>query len=134
MPIECTSFLQQLIDDVFDPSLGDNPDLEHKSGSLKDLLKTGFRFFTKFLQYKCQVFLYYFFFYCSLFVNVRKPRPSDNPIIILYVCGGIRPDEVKLVRDLCRQKSPSHKVLVASSHFISAQDTLHYIFKKNGST
>ncbi len=49
MPIECTSFLQQLIEDVLDPSLGDNPDLEHKSGSLKDLLKTGFRLKLHFL-------------------------------------------------------------------------------------
>lgn len=44
MPVECTSFLQQLVEDLFDPSLGDNPDLEHKSGGLKDLLKTGFRY------------------------------------------------------------------------------------------
>ena len=57
MPIECTSFLQQLIDDVFDPSLGDNPDLEHKSGSLKDLLKTGFRF----LQNSSSINAQYFF-------------------------------------------------------------------------
>ncbi|XP_057371018.1 sec1 family domain-containing protein 2-like isoform X1 [Daphnia carinata] len=108
MPVVCTSFLQQLVEDLFDPSLGDNPDLEHKSGGLKDLLKTGF----------------------SLFVNVRKPKPVDNPIVILYVCGGIRPDEVKLIRDLFRQKSPSHKVLIVSSHFISAHDTIHHIVKK----
>nr|CAH0110281.1 unnamed protein product [Daphnia galeata] len=110
MPLECISFFQQLVEDIFDPLLGDkNPDLEHKSGGLKDLIKTGF----------------------SLFVNVRKPKPVDNPTIILYVCGGIRPDEVKLIRDLFRQKSPSHKVLIASSNFISAHDSLQYVFKKN---
>ena len=44
MPLECLSFFQQLVDDIFDISLGDkNPDLEHKSGSLKDFIKTGFR-------------------------------------------------------------------------------------------
>lgn len=67
----------------------------------------------------------------SLFVNVRKPKPTDNPTVLFYVCGGIRPDEVKLIRDLFRQKSPSHKVIVASSHFISANDTLHFLLKKN---
>ncbi|EFX74459.1 hypothetical protein DAPPUDRAFT_307302 [Daphnia pulex] len=110
MPLECVSFFQQLVEDIFDPLFGDkNPDLEHKSGSLKDFIKTGF----------------------SLFVNVRKPKPVDNPTIILYVCGGIRPDEVKLIRDLFRQKSTTHKVLIASSHFLSAYDSLQYVFKKN---
>jgi len=44
MPLECTSILKQLIEDIFDPAVTDHPDLEHKSGGLKDLLKTGFRF------------------------------------------------------------------------------------------
>lgn len=69
--------------------------------------------------------------FVSLFVNVRKPKPVDNPTIILYVSGGIRPDEVKLIRDLFRQKSTTHKVLIASSHFLSAYDSLQYVFKKN---
>ena len=44
MPLECISFFQQLVEDIFDPVLGDkNLDLEHKSGGLKDLIKTGFR-------------------------------------------------------------------------------------------
>lgn len=110
MPVENISFLQQLIEDIFDPAVVDNPDMEHKSAGLKDLLKTGF----------------------SLFVNVRKPKPSDNPIVFLYVVGGIRPDEVKLIRQLFRLKSPSHSVLIGSSHFVSAHDIAQqFLLKKN---
>ena len=110
MPVENISFIQQLIEDIFDPTLLDCPDVEHKSAGLKDLHKTGF----------------------SLFVNVRKPRPSDNNIILFYVVGGIRPDEVQLIRRLFRQKSPSHSVLIGSSHFVSTHDTIQqYLLKKN---
>lgn len=133
MPFECISFLQQLIDDIFDPSLTDIPDLEHKSGGLKDLLKSGFRYTanSKFIfpfhfVLSCNVIMQ-----CSLFVNVRKPRPTDNPTILFYVCGGIRSDEVKLIRNLVRQKSPTHKVLIASSHIIAAHDALRYVIRKN---
>ena len=109
MPVQKTSLFKMLIEDIFDHrSTTENPDLEHKSGGLKDLLKTGF----------------------SLFVNVRKPRPSDNPVILFYVCGGIRPDEFKLIRDLFRTKAPSHDVIVGSSHLISAHDMLYYALKK----
>lgn len=66
----------------------------------------------------------------SLFVNVRKPKPTD-PLVIVYVCGGIRPEEVKLLRDLFREKSPSHSVVIGSSHFVSVYDALDYIFKRN---
>lgn len=67
----------------------------------------------------------------SLFVNVKKPKPVDNQTILIYVCGGIRPNEVKLIQDIVKQKSMSHNVLVASSHFLSTYDTLDYIFMKH---
>ena len=47
MPLENKSFFEQLIEDIFDGTLLDNPDLEHKSGGLKDLLKTGFRYYKR---------------------------------------------------------------------------------------
>lgn len=43
LPLECISLFQQLVEDIFDTAVSDNPDLEHRSGGLKDLLKTGFR-------------------------------------------------------------------------------------------
>lgn len=67
----------------------------------------------------------------SLFVNVRKPKPVDNPTIMIYVCGGLRPNEVKLVQDILNEKSLSHKIVIASSHFLSSYDTLDYIFRKH---
>ena len=67
----------------------------------------------------------------SLFVNVRKPKASDNAVMLFYVCGGIRPDEMKLIRDAVEMKSPSHRVIVGSSHFIAAHDMLHYVLRSN---
>jgi len=104
--------LEELLDDLFQEVAGrtapDNADVEYKSGGLKDLLKSGF----------------------SLFVNVRKPRPSDNPAVLIYVCGGIRPDEVGSVRNFFATKGGQFDVLVASSHLISARDSLHFLLKK----
>lgn len=108
-PMQYNHLFRQLIDDIFDPHVVDNPDVEHKSAGLKDLLKTGF----------------------SLFVNVRKPKASDNAVMLFYVCGGIRPDEMKLIRDAVEMKSPSHRVIVGSSHFIAAHDMLHYVLRSN---
>ena len=44
-PLQYNHFFHQLIDDIFNPDVVDNPDVEAKSGGLRDLLKTGFRFF-----------------------------------------------------------------------------------------
>ncbi|MEQ2188623.1 Sec1 domain-containing protein 2, partial [Goodea atripinnis] len=40
-------FLQQILEEVFHPDRAECPDIEHMSGGLTDLLKTGFSMFVK---------------------------------------------------------------------------------------
>lgn len=47
---------------------------------------------------------------CRLFRGVGKPRPSDNPVLILFVIGGISCTEVKQIRDLVSQLKPNIQV------------------------
>lgn len=64
-------------------------------------------------------------------MNVRKPKPIDNPVVLLFVCGGIRADEVKMIEDIFHDKSPSHRLIIGSSQLISAADVLPYALKRN---
>ncbi|ELU00077.1 hypothetical protein CAPTEDRAFT_126088 [Capitella teleta] len=79
--------LKQVITDVLDPSKPELIDIENRSSGLKDLLKSGF----------------------GLFRAARKPRPSDHPVLVIFVLGGITPTEVKQVRDIS-SKFNSHQV------------------------
>lgn len=59
-------FLRQILEEVFHPDRLECPDIEHMSGGLTDLLKTGF----------------------SMFMKVRHRSPSrthTNP----FVCNGV---------------------------------------------
>lgn len=33
-------------------------------------------------------------------MNVRKPRPSDHPLLVIFVVGGVTSTEVKQIRDV----------------------------------
>ena len=49
------------------------------------------------------------YIYYRLFRTVAKPRPSDHPLLILFVVGGVTSSEVKLIKDsLNLNKSYKH--------------------------
>jgi hypothetical protein len=40
-------FLRQVLEEIFHPDRPESPDIEHMSGGLTDMLKTGFSMFMK---------------------------------------------------------------------------------------
>lgn len=57
-------------------------------------------------MYKSETVLKVFIIF-SLFKAMTKPRPSDNPVLIIFVLGGITSQEVRLVKEtVSASKSP----------------------------
>ncbi|PIK38839.1 putative sec1 family domain-containing protein 2 [Apostichopus japonicus] len=108
-PASYSPLLQQLINLTFDPNKPELVDLEFKSTGLRDLLKTGFR----------------------LFMNVSKPRPSDNPLLILFVIGGVTLSEVKLIKEAVNAKSSKTQVIVGSTQIAKAQNILRLLLAQD---
>ncbi|XP_072016358.1 LOW QUALITY PROTEIN: sec1 family domain-containing protein 2-like, partial [Amphiura filiformis] len=101
-PASYNSILKQLVDVIFDPAKPELVDIENKSAGLRDLIKTGFR----------------------LFMNVSKPRPSDHPLVIIFVVGGVTPSEVRLVKEAVAAKSSTTQVVVGSTCLLRPEDVL----------
>uniref|UniRef100_A0A8C6EIG1 Sec1 family domain-containing protein 2 n=1 Tax=Microcebus murinus TaxID=30608 RepID=A0A8C6EIG1_MICMU len=81
--------LKQIVEEIFNPEKPDPVDIEHMSSGLTDLLKTGF----------------------SMFMKVSRPLPSDHPLLILFVVGGVTVSEAKMVKDLVASLKPGTQVL-----------------------
>ncbi|GAB1598350.1 sec1 family domain-containing protein 2-like [Argonauta hians] len=96
-PPHYKSILKQMVELIFDPNKVELTDVECKSGGLKDLLKTGF----------------------GLFMNISKPRPSDHPLLIIYVIGGITTTEVKQVKDMLSSLKTDTKILFGSTQLVN---------------
>ncbi|BFZ20390.1 hypothetical protein BsWGS_23429 [Bradybaena similaris] len=105
-PASVKCLLRQIMEKIVDPSKPELPDVEYKSGGLKDLLKSGFGFFK----------------------GSGKPRPGDAPLVILFVIGGITAGEVKQIRDVVDKARPQFEVIVGSTRLSSIDSTLGSIF------
>ncbi|ESO85938.1 hypothetical protein LOTGIDRAFT_235701 [Lottia gigantea] len=99
-PTECKPLLNQIVEDIVNPSKPDLIDIKHKQSGMKDLLKSGF----------------------GLFMTVYKPRPSDHPLLILYIIGGITPTEVKHIQDIVNKTKPDIQVLIGSTRLCTKED------------
>ncbi|XP_017814308.2 sec1 family domain-containing protein 2 isoform X2 [Papio anubis] len=88
--------LKQVVEEIFHPERPDSIDIEHMSSGLTDLLKTGF----------------------SMFMKVSRPHPSDYPVLILFVVGGVTVSEVKMVKDLVASLKPGTQVIVLSTRLL----------------
>ncbi|KAK3516203.1 hypothetical protein QTP70_005710 [Hemibagrus guttatus] len=71
-------FVKQVLEEIFNPTRPECPDIEHASGGLTDLLKTGF----------------------SMFMKVNRPHPSDHPLLFLFMVGGVTASELRLIREV----------------------------------
>ncbi|KAK2835872.1 hypothetical protein Q5P01_016356 [Channa striata] len=99
-------FLRQILEEVFHPDRHESPDIEHMSGGLTDLLKTGF----------------------SMFMKVSRPHPSDNPLILLFLVGGVTPSELRLIKDTVTAHKPGMQVLVLSTRLLRPTDIPELLF------
>lgn len=99
-------FLRQILEEVFHPDRPDCPDIEHTSGGLADLLKTGF----------------------SMFMKVSRPHPGDSPLLLLFLVGGVTPSELRLVREVVATHRPGAQVLVLSTRLLRPTDVPELLF------
>lgn len=99
-------FLRQLLEEVFHPDRPECPDVEHMSGGLTDLLKTGF----------------------SMFMKVTRPHPSDNPLLFIFMLGGVTPSELRLIREVVASHRPGSQVLVLSTRLLRPTDVPELLF------
>ncbi|XP_029005057.1 sec1 family domain-containing protein 2 [Betta splendens] len=99
-------FLRQVLEEVLHPDRRECPDIEHMSGGLTDLLKTGF----------------------SMFMKVNRPHPSDNPLLLLFLVGGVTPSELRLIKDTAAAHKPGTQVLVLSTRLLKPTDVPELLF------
>ncbi|KAF6717239.1 Sec1 family domain-containing protein 2 [Oryzias melastigma] len=99
-------FLKQILEEVFRPDRSECPDLEHTSGGLTELLKTGF----------------------SMFMKVSRPHPSDNNLLFLFVLGGVTPSELRLIKETVHTHKPGTQVLLLSTRLLRPTDIPELLF------
>ncbi|XP_051511424.1 sec1 family domain-containing protein 2-like [Myxocyprinus asiaticus] len=99
-------FLKQVLEEIFDPDRRECPDIEHMSGGLTDLLKTGF----------------------SMFMKVNRPHPSDHPLLFLFLVGGVTPSELRLIREVVSTHKSGTQVLVMSTRLLRPSDVPRFLF------
>ncbi|KAJ3599892.1 hypothetical protein NHX12_033846, partial [Muraenolepis orangiensis] len=100
LPRQHLKTLRSVLQEVFHPDHQDCPDLDHMSGGLTDMLKTGF----------------------SMFMKVTRPHPSDHPLLLLFLVGGVTPSELRLVREVAAFHKPDSQVLVLSTRLLRPTD------------
>uniref|UniRef100_A0A4W5Q2B2 Sec1 family domain containing 2 n=1 Tax=Hucho hucho TaxID=62062 RepID=A0A4W5Q2B2_9TELE len=99
-------FLRQVLEEIFHPDRPESPDIEHMSGSLTDMLKTGF----------------------SMFMKVSRPHPSDHALLFLFLVGGVTPSELRLIREVVSAHKPGTQVLVLSTRLLRPTDVPELLF------
>uniref|UniRef100_A0A6Q2XGY8 Sec1 family domain containing 2 n=1 Tax=Esox lucius TaxID=8010 RepID=A0A6Q2XGY8_ESOLU len=99
-------FLRQVLEEIFHPDRTDCPDIEHMSGGLTELLKTGF----------------------SMFMKVSRPHPSDHNLLLLFLVGGVTPSELRLIREVVSAHKPGTQVLVLSNRLLRPTDVPELLF------
>uniref|UniRef100_A0AAY5F183 Sec1 family domain containing 2 n=1 Tax=Electrophorus electricus TaxID=8005 RepID=A0AAY5F183_ELEEL len=99
-------FLKQVLEEIFRPGRPECPDIEHTSGGLTDLLKTGI----------------------SMFMKVSRPHPSDHPLLFLFLVGGVTPSELRLIREVVSAHKAGTQVLVISTRLLRPADIPHLLF------
>ncbi|XP_057208134.1 sec1 family domain-containing protein 2 [Triplophysa rosa] len=99
-------FLKQVLEEIFHPDKRECADIEHMSGGLTDLLKTGF----------------------SMFMKVNRPHPSDHPLLFLLLVGGVTPSELRLIREVVSNHKTNTQVLVMATRLLKPSDVPHLLF------
>ncbi|XP_042534166.1 sec1 family domain-containing protein 2 [Dipodomys spectabilis] len=98
--------LKQVVEEIFNPERPDPIDIEHMSSGITDLLKTGF----------------------SMFMKVSRPHPSDHPLLILFVVGGVTVSEAKMVKELVASLKPGSQVMVLSTRLLKPLNIPELLF------
>lgn len=108
-PATQNSLVKQMVAAIFDSDKADLVDIKMMSSGMKDMLKSGF----------------------GLFRTVAKPRPSDHPLMILFIVGGVTSTEVKQIRDAVNSYKPDTQVLVGSTCLLTPSKAVHSVLSQN---
>ncbi|XP_048381951.1 sec1 family domain-containing protein 2 [Stegostoma tigrinum] len=98
--------VKQVIEEIFHPDRPDVVDIEYMSGGLTELLKTGF----------------------SMFMKVSRPHPSDHPLLILFLVGGVTASEVRMIKESVSMHKPSCQVIVLATRLLNPLDVTQLVF------
>ncbi|KAK9399147.1 sec1 family domain-containing protein 2 [Crotalus adamanteus] len=98
--------MKQVLEEIYNPDRPDLVDIEHMSSGLTDLLKTGF----------------------SMFMKVSRPHPSDHPMLVLFMVGGVTVSEVRMIKDLVAAHKPRVEVIVLSTTLLTPLNVLELLF------
>uniref|UniRef100_A0A3B3V2V3 Sec1 family domain containing 2 n=1 Tax=Poecilia latipinna TaxID=48699 RepID=A0A3B3V2V3_9TELE len=60
--------------------------------------------------------------------GVSRPRPRDNPLLFLFLVGGVTPSELRLVKDTVAALKPGTQVLVLSTRLLRPADIPELLF------
>lgn len=113
-PLPFRPLLTQLVDAIFDPSRPDLNDVDHHvhGHAVTDILKTGFGYAQEFRRALCSLHgcteeVSYSVLWnvplspsLRLFVSSARPRPSNHPLLLIFVVGGVTCAEVRQIREM----------------------------------
>lgn len=97
--VQRVGILQQLLTDIFHPDKYEIPDLHQRSSS--SLLSAGFNLFSK---------------------GRVKHYPCDNDWVIIYIIGGVTPEEVKEAKEIISSFNPNCQTTIAGSRLLNPLD------------
>eukprot|EP00731_Ephydatia_muelleri_P024838 Em0016g1109a len=97
--------LTQVMEAIFNPARPDLPDLTHHSYGLADMLKSGF----------------------SLFMSSARPRPSNHPLLLLFVVGGVSCADVRHIRDVVTSNKPDMQVIILTTQLLTPAAVVHKV-------
>ncbi|TKS75024.1 Sec1 family domain-containing protein 2 [Collichthys lucidus] len=60
--------------------------------------------------------------------QVTRPHPSDNPLLFLFLVGGVTPSELRLIKEVVAAHKPGTQVLVLSTRLLRPTDIPELLF------
>ncbi|KAB1282647.1 Sec1 family domain-containing protein 2 [Camelus dromedarius] len=60
--------------------------------------------------------------------EVSRPHPSDHPLLILFVVGGVTVSEAKMIKDLVSTLKPGTQVIVLSTRLLKPLNIPELLF------
>jgi len=103
-----SSFLSQLLGDVYSESRMEVPDLHHHSGGLGAMLRSGLGW---------------------LGGSTAKQHPRQNPWVIVFVIGGVTPTEIKQLQRVVA--GTDSKLTVAGTGILTSRAAMDLLFNLN---
>lgn len=113
MSFEYKGILQQLVEDLVNTDRPDIQDLKFRNDGLKDLLRSGL----------------------SILMNTSNKRarnvkhPLDNPVVIIFVVGGITAEECKKIQRMAITSGSDAQLIIGSSKLVNPTEAMRDVLK-----